>query len=138
MTTFNILSNVLKNSVIEEGLGLSKNRAMDHLDYIGRHMKHNTVPILPKDASWETVSQEEYTALKRVYEFGSLEHLMYFINEVIILAERVNHHPKLVIDHREIEVILYTKDYNDITESDFKLSHQIDEIFDDINYIEEL
>ena len=53
-------------------------------------------------------------------------------------ANRVNHHPIITIDHDSVEITLYTKDINDITESDVGLSKLIDEIFDDIIYIREL
>ena len=34
-----------------------------------------------------------------------------------------------------IDIVLYTKDYNDVTESDIKLSKIIDEIYNDIFFI---
>ena len=76
--------------------------------------------------------------ITKEYNFASHDHMMYFINEVLRQSDRINHHPKLVIDHNKVSVDLYTKDINDITEADTELSRSIDEIFEDISYIDTL
>ena len=61
---------------------------------------------------------------------------MYFINEVLNESNRMDHSPKMTIESLDVELVLYTHDINDITESDIKLSKIIDEIYHDIFFIE--
>tara|TARA_Y100000592_G_C5286308_1_gene228693 strand:+ start:118 stop:546 length:429 start_codon:yes stop_codon:yes gene_type:complete len=139
-TTNNILSAVFGSRSLNEGLKLpgENNRALDHLDYINRQMTHSKLPVRAEEGNWSTFDYGEYQALTKEYNFASHDHMMYFINEVLRQSDRINHHPKLVIDHNKVSVDLYTKDINDITEADTELSRSIDEIFEDISYIDTL
>tara|TARA_Y100000593_G_C4312212_1_gene338964 strand:- start:540 stop:956 length:417 start_codon:yes stop_codon:yes gene_type:complete len=138
MTTSKILSNIFKNSSLKENIDLNKNRALDHLSFINRQMIFNDTPITARQSSWQEFDYGEYEGLNKTFDLGSHDHLLYFINEVLNESNRIDHHPIIKIDHLEVDVILYTKDYNSITESDVKLSKAIDEIFNDITYIDEL
>ena len=61
---------------------------------------------------------------------------MFFLTEVLEKSEEMNHHPILLIDHNKITVKLMTLSMNDISELDLDLAKYIDEIYDDIKYIE--
>jgi pterin-4a-carbinolamine dehydratase len=46
-------------------------------------------------------------------------------------------HPHLEVSKDNVKVILYTHDINDVSELDLKLAKFIDEIYDDVKFIEE-
>ena len=94
------------------------------------------VPIEPKESSWEVLQGEDTARkLQKRFLLQSGRHILYFVNELIRESERLNHHPVIKIDHREVTVSLTTKDFGDITERDKELSDFCDELFDDIVYI---
>ena len=45
------------------------------------------------------------------------------------------HHPEILINHTTVTLSLYTRDLNDVTDRDIKMSKRIDEIIEDINVI---
>jgi 4a-hydroxytetrahydrobiopterin dehydratase len=136
MLTSSILNSILGKNTLKENIEFVKNRDLDHLDFVNRQMKFNDVPVEAKESEWSEFDYGEYTAINKSYLLKSHDHLIYFINEVLKESNRIDHHPKITIDHRDIDIVLYTKDYNDVTESDLKLSRIIDEIYNDIFFIE--
>ena len=63
------------------------------------------------------------------------KHLIYFLNESIKKSNDLNHHPKLTIMHNEVTVEAYTHDLNDVSELDLDLTRFMDEIYEDIVYL---
>ena len=138
MSTSLILSAVLKKQDLRESIDPRITQSSGYNSFIERQSLFSDVPVKPEEGAWQEISKKEYNALFRSYTFESYDHLLYFINEVLKSSERVNHHPILKIDHRQVDVTLYTKDFQDVSESDLNLSKIIDEIFEDITYISEL
>ena len=97
--------------------------------------KEDNVPITPKIASWCQIQIDDKLCLQKVYKLSTTKFLLYFINETINLAEEINHHPEILIDHDQVTITLYTRDLNDVTDRDLTMSEKIDEIFEDINVI---
>ena len=137
MSTSSILSAVLSKTINEQ-LDINVNRALDHRDFINRQMLNKENPIEVKSSSWQSIDHNGIDVLNRAYTFGGRDHLMYFINEVLNESFRIGHDPIMTIDHDTIDVILYTKDVNDITDADINMSKIIDEIYHDIDYLEGL
>jgi len=137
MLTTSILNSILGKNTLKESVDVhsQQNRELDQLDFINRQMKFNDVPVEAKESDWSEFDFGEYSAIQKSYTVKSNDHLMYFINEVLKESNRINHHPKITIDHMNIDIELYTKDYNNVTESDIKLSKIIDEIYNDIFFI---
>ena len=139
MTTTEILKNVFRReNNLSEAISLEKKSTPDYLNFISRQMLSSDVPVKPSVASWETFDYGDYTCIEKKYNFGSFHHLLYFVNEVLTAGNRLSHDPNLSIVGLDIDVKLYTHDINDVTDADLKLSKIIDEIFEDIFYIEEL
>jgi len=49
----------------------------------------------------------------------------------------MQHHPALIITSETVQVELYTHDINEVSELDLKLARFIDEIYDDVKFIQE-
>ena len=93
------------------------------------------LPLTVEKSTWETIVENDRTYLNKVYKFNTEKHILYFLNEVIYRSNYINHHPKIIIENNLIEIVLYTHDVNDITELDLQMSKYIDEIYNDIVYI---
>tara|TARA_R110001599_G_scaffold212368_2_gene410044 strand:+ start:772 stop:1179 length:408 start_codon:yes stop_codon:yes gene_type:complete len=130
-----ILNIVFSKSELNENITPTQNRALDHLDFVNRQMMFNEVPVLPVESEWSEFDYGDYTAIQKSYVMKNHDHLVYFVNELLKEAKRIDHHPRMTIDHMSVELVLYTRDINDVTESDIKLSRIIDEIYNDIFFI---
>ena len=95
----------------------------------------NRLPVVTRKSSWETLSGADSIYMTKTYQFDIYKHLIYFTTSVLEHASKIRHHPIILIDEDVVEVRLFTKDLNDVTESDIELSKFIDEIYQEINYI---
>ena len=130
-----LLENILsKNQKINFDFSKSFNRQNQILDFD----RDNQLPVHPKESSWETiVDHQGLEVLQKNYKFKTLKHLIYFTNELLKKADSINHHPEILItEGNMITVSLYTHDLNQITELDIDMSKHLDEIYEDIFYIQ--
>jgi 4a-hydroxytetrahydrobiopterin dehydratase len=66
--------------------------------------------------------------LRKTYEFDSYMDGIDFVNAVAPLAEDANHHPDLVVGFREVEVTLKSHDVDAITDRDWDLIDEIEDL----------
>mgnify|MGYP001284308993 CR=1 FL=1 len=87
--------------------------------------------LWPMLLSWSTenpnVTNFDY------HEFKSLGNLPYGEDKFLFLEDWVD-----PVADRDVTVKLFTKDFNDVTDIDLSMSKMIDEIYDDISFIEKL
>ena len=138
MSTSKILSHVFNRYTLDEQFGVASSDILTQNNlltkYVDRHSSEEPIQVQP--GKWSTFDYGDYTALNKTYKFNSQDHFMYFVNEVLNESSRVDHSVKMIIEHLSVELVLYTHDINDITESDISLSKSIDEIYQDIFFIE--
>lgn len=87
-------------------------------------------PINPKANLWRVVDSPE--RLMRRFEFSSKQQLASFVGEVFEYEVEVGHSSKLTIDELHVDVEIYTRTIDRITELDFEYSKMLDQIFDDV------
>ena len=135
MTTTNILRNLFENLDYD-------NEKLDNLNniksFITRQSTFENVPITASPSEWNQFDYGHSNKLEKTFEITDHENLRYFINEILDLSNRKNHHPEVTIFHNRISIKLYTQDINDITELDIDMSRMIDEIYEDISFIEKV
>ena len=96
---------------------------------------HETnLPVEIKDSQWEVFQDPE--RLVRSYDFESTREMMYFLDEVILKQESINHHAKITIENKKVTVETYTHDINAVTELDKIIAYFCDEIYEDIRFID--
>ena len=61
-------------------------------------------------------------------KFDSFLDAFAFISKIALLAEKANHHPKIVNEYSKVELALSTHDVGGITELDFALAKQISDL----------
>ena len=66
--------------------------------------------------------------LVKEFHFKSYLKNISFVNAVAFIANKLNHHPDLVISYNKCIVKITTHDLNTITEKDYKLAEEIDKL----------
>ena len=93
------------------------------------------MPVNVGDPGWELKSDNEKNFLFRSYTIDDVKLLRYFVGEVLLLANKLNHHPDINIYNNVIDIKLYTMNINDVSHLDVELSKKIDEIINDLTYL---
>jgi 4a-hydroxytetrahydrobiopterin dehydratase len=67
--------------------------------------------------------------IRRTFEFQAFLNSIDFVNRIAKKAEKCNHHPDIDIRWNKVTLTLTTHDEGGITEKDFSLARQCDEVF---------
>ena len=89
-------------------------------------------PISVSEGQWETVSDP--TRYKKEFNFDNSKMLIDFINEVLMYQEMNQHHGRITISPGSVMIEVYTHDVNTVTEIDQEYTHEVDNIFIDVEY----
>ena len=88
------------------------------------------LPIVPDKITWEIVSDPE--RLMRRFEFSNRSKLIDFLGEIFELEDEMNHHAKITVDHLHVDIEIYTKSINCVTELDLEYSKTSSQIYEDV------
>lgn len=66
--------------------------------------------------------------IRRTFQFKDFEASMQFVNKVARAAEAMNHHPDIDIRWNKVTLALSTHSEGGLTEKDFQLAQQIDQL----------
>ena len=66
--------------------------------------------------------------IRKLFKLASFAGAIGFVTQVAFLAEAAGHHPDIDIRWRKVSLVLTTHDAGGLTEKDFDLAAQIDEI----------
>lgn len=67
-------------------------------------------------------------AIAKRFRFPSFRASIAFVNQVADLAEAANHHPEITINYRNVTLTLITHSEGGLTEKDFNLAGQIEQL----------
>lgn len=95
----------------------------------------DSLPVEAETSLWETLEDPE--RLIRTYVFQEFRMLKYFIDELLIFQEEIQHHALVTVDHLSVTVETYTRDLNAVSYQDIKLTKFCDEIYGDTRYFME-
>ncbi|MCH6575334.1 MAG: 4a-hydroxytetrahydrobiopterin dehydratase [Bacteroidetes bacterium] len=66
--------------------------------------------------------------IEKQFKFKNFIHSIGFVNKVAILAEKADHHPDILVQYNKVKLVLSTHSEGGITEKDFSLANQIENI----------
>lgn len=89
-------------------------------------------PIVPVGGTWETVTDP--TRYQKKFMFADQRSLVMFVNEIFSYQAHAQHHGKITIDGDGVMIEVYTHDVNTVTELDQEYTHEVDNIFIDVQY----
>ena len=91
------------------------------------------MPIIPDIIVWKTVTDPE--RFMRRFEFSTRDRLVDFLGELLELENEMQHNGKITIDHLNVDVEIYTKAIDCITELDIEYTKSVSQIYEDVlNY----
>lgn len=134
------MSSLLEN-VINRNLKIDFNFSKSLNENIYQNTDHDpdiSLPIPVRSSSWEIIQNNNLNFMFKEYNFKYYKHLEYFITEILKKSNKIKHHPVIIIDESNVQIKLFTKNINDVSDLDIYLSKFIDEIYEEINYILEL
>ncbi len=70
----------------------------------------------------------EGESIGKTFEFDNFRQALDFVNKVGELAENANHHPDIAISYNKVNLSLTTHSEKSLTEKDFSLAKEIDQI----------
>jgi 4a-hydroxytetrahydrobiopterin dehydratase len=89
--------------------------------------------LTPKQikASFNTLTNwsKRSTTISRTYHFDGFLNSIAFVNRIAMDAQKINHHPEIDIKVDQVTFTLTTQGEGGITEKDFALARQCDEVF---------
>jgi pterin-4a-carbinolamine dehydratase len=94
----------------------------------------NDIPIVPSVMKWRVVTDPE--RLMRRFEFLTRGILIDFLSELFELEDEMGHNAKVTIDELSIDVEIYTRSIDCITDLDLEYTKKLDLIFEDVGYYE--
>ena len=68
--------------------------------------------------------------LSKTFLFKNYRQSFGFVSQIVLLAEKKNHHPTITLEYGLVTIALISHDMNEITERDIDLAKQIDKIYD--------
>lgn len=87
------------------------------------------VPIKPKKVIWRPTQDGD--ALIRTYDFDKEKHLRLFVDQILAMQERVEHHAQILIEHKKVKIRVGTASLNRITEMDTEYAAEADNIYEE-------
>jgi 4a-hydroxytetrahydrobiopterin dehydratase len=79
---------------------------------------------LPAAKGWE----HHGDMLVRSWQFPSFRRSLEFVNQVAALAEKLDHHPDIILSYRDVSLELSTHSDGGLTERDFELAAEINNL----------
>lgn len=77
-------------------------------------------------SGWRVVDDHQ---LERDYRFPDFAKALAFVNEIGAAADRLNHHPDLLLGWGKVHVTTWSHDANGITDRDWKLAERIEQLY---------
>jgi pterin-4a-carbinolamine dehydratase len=94
--------------------------------------EQRSVPIIPNVIQWKRVTDPE--RLMRRFEFVTRNRLIDFLSLVFELEDEMNHHGRISIDHLHVDIEVYTKTVDCVTEIDIEYTKSVSEIYEDVQH----
>ena len=88
------------------------------------------LPLKAHKNSWEVVKSPE--RLRRTFSFDDLRQRALFVEYLMEIEEKTQHHAKIILEANDVTVEVYTHDIQRITELDKEYAKSCDDIYDDV------
>lgn len=75
---------------------------------------------------WAEVLERD--AIRKTFHFPDFVTAWGFMTQVALLTEKWNHHPEWFNDEARVEIILFTRGVDGLTQKDIDIAHRIDQL----------
>lgn len=133
-----LLENVINKSMsIDFDMSKSYSENINNRNLLNHNNLLSNMPIEPTESSWKESRYENKTYFEKIYTFQNNKHVKYFLNEYFNSYEKLGYEPELFIKGKKIKIYLGDTNYGDISDIDIQFSKFLDEVYEDIFYINE-
>lgn len=66
--------------------------------------------------------------IQKLFQFETFKEAILFVNALAFAAEKMNHHPDVLIQYNKVTLSVHTHDASGITNKDFELAHIADSL----------
>ena len=91
------------------------------------------LPCSTTNFTWERRSNPE--RLCRIFEFDTIDVATYFVEQVLDMQIVLGHYGKVTLDFPAVDIEVYTKDYDAITDLDLEYTRAVEKILHDSHHI---
>ena len=92
------------------------------------------LPIQARETKW--YRENNPPRLCRVYDFDSMDQLMFFIGTFLNFTKKIDHHPQITItEGHKVQIETYTPQVNEVTEQDIRITKMAEHLYKDATYV---
>ena len=70
----------------------------------------------------------ETNAIVKIFSFNNFKEALEFVDKVGEVAEKLEHHPDIMINENQVRLMLTTHSVSSLTRKDFELAREIDKL----------
>jgi len=78
--------------------------------------------------SWQLIFEDSMYKLQKEFNFEDFDQALKFTNKVGILAEKHNHHPRIILEWGKVNITWWSHSEGGIVDSDFLMADKLDRL----------
>jgi len=79
--------------------------------------------------AWDSVLIDSIPHLQKIFEFSNEHEVMMFIQQLLALADKEDHHPEIMCQADQVKVLWWTQDIADLHLNDFIMAVKTDNTY---------
>ena len=91
------------------------------------------LPIKIDKSQWTHL--EKPNRISKIFQFDQSPQSRHFLTQLLDLVDTSRHPIKIVIEDLDVSIELYTREIDDVTETDLEIARFCDELFEESLYI---
>ena len=68
------------------------------------------------------------SSISKIFSFNNFKESVGFVDKIVEVAERLEHHPEILINFNQVQLVLTTHEEHGLTRKDFELAKEIDKL----------
>ena len=106
------------------------NQSCDKLNRKSVPISENELVDLYKSLPcWQIQCFENARAIRKVFSFTSFKSASFFVKKLTKIQDEQNHHAKVIVDRKNVEVIWWTHMFNNLHKYDFIMAAKTDHLY---------
>ena len=78
---------------------------------------------------WQIQCFENARAVRKLFSFASFKSASLFVKKLTKIQDEQNHHAKVIVDRKNVEVIWWTHMFNNLHKNDFIMAAKTDHLY---------
>lgn len=78
---------------------------------------------------WDLIYQRDTPRLTRSFNFTDFDKAFYFVNEIVLLSQRENHHPRIILEWGKVTISWWTYIIKGLHRNDFIMAAKTSNLY---------